>query len=304
MMVEPRQHNTAQSFRGELKHHEPMARYTSWRVGGPAEQMFRPVDIDDLAAFLRQLDADTEILWMGLGSNLLVRDGGIRGVVIMTSGLLNTIEQMNNGCVRVEAGVACAKVARYCTRLGLVGAEFLVGIPGTMGGALAMNAGAFGGETWPLVTAVETLDRHGQRHLRYPQEYQVSYRHVAGPPDEWFIAAHLSLTSGDVEASQARVKALLAQRNEKQPIGVPSSGSVFRNPPNDYAGRLIESCGLKGFCIGGACVSVKHANFIINTDSATAHDIEQLIGHIIAVVKQQQGVTLIPEVHIVGQADD
>ena len=291
-----------QTLRGTLKLNEPMARHTSWRVGGPADRYYEPADISDLAQFLSQQDSNETLMWVGLGSNLLVRDDGIRGTVIMTSGLLNEIELLGEGLVRAEAGVACAKVARFCARQHLVGVEFLAGIPGTMGGALAMNAGAFGGETWQHVAAVETIDRHGQCHLRQPEEFQVAYRHVKGVSDEWFVAAHLRLHQGDSAAATARIKELLERRNASQPIGLPSCGSVFRNPDDDHAARLIEACGLKGTCIGGACVSEKHANFIINTGNAAAAEIEVLIEKVWAEVERQHGVELIREVHIVGEA--
>lgn len=300
----PNQTKSGQSgsgLRGELCLNEPMARHTSWRVGGPADYYYRPADVDDLACFLAQLDGDEALLWLGLGSNLLVRDGGIRGVVICTSGLLNGLEVLDSTTVRVEAGVACAKVARFCVKHHLHGAEFLVGIPGTMGGALAMNAGAFGGETWPLVKAVETLDRKGQRHLRLADEYQVGYRHVSGPVDEWFIAAHLVLSAIDEGSDPQGLKDLLQMRSDSQPTGQASSGSVFRNPNGDYAGRLIEASGLKGYCVGEACISDKHANFFINRGTATAADIEALILYVQAQVERQQGVRLVPEVHIVGE---
>jgi UDP-N-acetylmuramate dehydrogenase len=291
-----------QTSRGSLKQNEPMARHTSWRVGGPAERYYEPADLDDLSLFLAQLPDNEPLLWVGLGSNLLVRDGGIRGTVIMTSGLLKEIELLEDGLVRAEAGVACAKVARFCARQQLVGVEFLAGIPGTMGGALAMNAGAFGGETWEHVAAVETIDHHGVRHLRRPQEFEIAYRSVRGVPGEWFVAAHLQLERGDSEAATARIKALLEKRNSSQPIGLPSCGSVFRNPPADHAARLIEACGLKGNCVGGACVSEKHANFIINTGNATAAEIEALIEKVAEEVERQHGVKLVREVHIVGEA--
>jgi UDP-N-acetylmuramate dehydrogenase len=291
------------ALRGELQYMEPMARHTSWRVGGPADCYYRPADIDDLAVFLKQLPFDEPLTWVGLGSNLLVRDGGIRGTVISTSGLLNEISLHEGQVIRAEAGVSCAKLARYAAREGLTGAEFFAGIPGTVGGALAMNAGAFGGETWPLVVKVETLDRHGQRHIRTPAEYTIAYRSVQGPADEWFVAAHLQLASGDVEAGQARIKELLAKRGETQPTTQPSCGSVFRNPEGDHAAHLIEQCGLKGKCIGGACVSEKHANFIVNTGDATASDIESLIEDVAQTVQRECGVSLMREVHIIGEAE-
>ncbi len=290
----------AMTFQGQLRFNEPMARHTSWRVGGKAKRFYQPKDVDDLAVFLGQLSEDERLFWIGLGSNLLVRDGGIEGTVICTSGVLNTIERLGDNMVRAEAGVACAKVARFCARIDLRGAEFMVGIPGTMGGALSMNAGAFGGETWSLVRAVETINRHGQRFLRKPAEFDIAYRQVKGANDEWYIAAHLELTPGDGKQATARIKELLDKRNVTQPTGVASGGSTFRNPPGDYAGRLIEASGLKGFCIGGACVSDKHANFIINNGNASAADIEALITHIAITVEKIQGIRLQPEVHIVG----
>lgn len=200
--------------------------------------------------------------------------------------------------------MSCPKAARFCARRDLCGAEFLAGIPGTMGGALAMNAGAFGGETWEQVVAVETVDRHGGRHARSPAEYRIAYREVAGPADEWFVAANLRLAPGDGHASQARIKEFLNRRAESQPIQQHSCGSVFRNPPGDHAGRLIEACGLKDAHVGGARVSAKHANFIVNTGTATAADIEQLIHRVMDTVEQTHGVRLIPEVRIVGDARD
>lgn len=295
-------HNPVQ-LRGELRHNEPMARHTSWRVGGPARCFYTPADIDDLANFLVTLPADEPLHWVGLGSNLLVRDGGIPGTVIASFGGMNNLQLLDNGRVRAEAGVSCAKVARFMARQGLVGGEFFAGIPGSMGGALAMNAGAFGGETWQYLVAVETMDRQGQLHVRQPGEYAIGYRQVRGPKDEWFIAAQLRFETGDSAVAQARIKALLERRGATQPTNQPSCGSVFRNPPGDHAARLIEACGLKGHCIGRACVSEKHANFIINTGGARAADIEALIAHVRDTIEREQGVRLIPEVRIVGVAE-
>lgn len=291
---------TPDGLRGRLRHHASLARHTSWRVGGPAEHSYQPADLEDLAAYLRSLPPDEPVLWLGLGSNLLVRDGGVRGSVIFTHGVLDGMQREGEYGVRVEAGVPCAKVARFCAGEHLSGAEFLVGIPGTMGGALAMNAGAFGGETWQRVTAVETIDRSGRISRRTPDEYRIGYRSVQGPAGEWFVAAHLGLEPGDADESNARIKALLQRRAQTQPTGQASCGSVFRNPPGDHAGRLIEACGLKGYYIGGACVSEKHANFIINGGHATAADIESLIAHVQATVEREFGVRLIPEVQVVG----
>lgn len=290
-----------QGLRGKISRNEPMSKHTSWRVGGVADTYFQPADIEDLAAYFAQMPQDEPVTWVGLGSNLLVRDGGIRGTVIATSGVLNGLSAVDKNTVRAEAGVACAKTARFCARQSLQGAEFLAGIPGTMGGALAMNAGAFGGETWEIVSAVETLNRQGEIKKRLPGEYEIAYRSVKGPADEWFVAAHMTLKAGDTDESLAKIRSFLNKRGDTQPIQQPNAGSVFKNPPGDYSARLIEASGLKGTCIGGACVSEKHANFIINTGNATAADIEQLIEHVAATVEKKQGVCLVREVRITGE---
>ena len=287
--------------RGRLRENEPMARHTSWRVGGPADRYYTPSSMEDLCRFIASLPPGEPIFWVGLGSNLLVRDGGVRGTVICTHGVLAGLERLADGSVRAEAGVPCAKLARQCVRWGLGSAEFFAGIPGTIGGALAMNAGAFGGETWPHVLFVETVDRKGVLHRRDKDAYDIGYRSVRGPGEEWFLAATFRFRE-DANASTADIKALLARRKASQPIGLPSCGSVFRNPPGDYAARLIESAGLKGRCIGGAAVSGKHANFIINTGGASALDIERLIDLVRDTVEQVHGVRLQPEVRVIGEA--
>ena len=297
MMVAPK----TGGLRGELCRDEPMSRHTSWRVGGPARTYYRPADLEDLAVFLSGLPADEDVIWLGLGSNLLVRDGGIPGTVIAAFGVLGELSLLDETVLRAEAGVACAKVARFGANHGLVGGEFLAGIPGSVGGALAMNAGAFGGETWDYIRAVETIDRAGIRRVRDPDEFQVGYRQVKGPAGEWFIAARFEFQRGNTAAALERIRALLTQRGATQPTRQPSCGSVFRNPPGDYAARLIEACGLKGSCIGAACVSDKHANFIVNTGGARAADIEALIAHVRDEVERVHGVSLQTEVRIVGR---
>jgi UDP-N-acetylmuramate dehydrogenase len=289
------------SLRGKLLEREPMSGHTSWRVGGPADYFYMPADVQDLALFLKTLPSQQAIYWVGLGSNLLVRDGGIRGAVIATSGTLGDLRKIGDTEVRVETGVASAKVARFTVEQGLSGAQFFCGIPGTIGGALAMNAGAFGGETWDIVDTVETIDRHGQLRLRERADYAIGYRRVDGPAGEWFIAAHLHLRKGDVADGKARIRSLLARRGQTQPTQIANAGSVFKNPPGDYAARLIEASGLKGACEGRACVSELHANFIINRGNATAADIERLIERVREHVQRVQGVTLELEVRIVGE---
>ncbi len=290
------------ALRGELRQREPMSAHTSWRVGGPADRFYQPADLDDLAGFLASLPAEEPLLWLGLGSNLLVRDGGIRGTVVFTLGALDELRRVGDDRLHAGAGVTCAKVARAAARAGLTGAEFLAGIPGTLGGALAMNAGAFGGETWGLVTVVETLDRRGVLHRRAPDEYEVAYRSVQAPREEWFVGAELRLTPGDVSAAQAHIKELLARRGATQPTQQPSCGSVFRNPLGDHAARLIETAGLKGLRRGDAQVSEKHANFIVNLGAATAADIEALIYEVREKVQAVHGVCLETEVRMVGEA--
>ncbi|HEY8518443.1 MAG TPA: UDP-N-acetylmuramate dehydrogenase [Gammaproteobacteria bacterium] len=303
---------------------EPMRRHTSWRVGGPADVFFEPATVEELEAFLANLPRETPVHFLGLGSNLLVRDGGIRGVVVATGRLVRRLERFDDTGVHASAGLPCALLARQCVRWQLGPAAFFAGIPGSVGGALAMNAGAFGGETWSHVERVETIDRHGVRRLRPRTDFEVGYRTVRlrpersdvgaafqprsseasgepeQPPDEWFLGADFRFEH-DTVTDEATLKRLLAQRAASQPLRVPSCGSVFRNPPGDYAGRLIEQAGLKGFRLGGAMVSEKHGNFILNTGTATADDIERLIEHVRAEVARQFGVELELEVRILGE---
>jgi UDP-N-acetylmuramate dehydrogenase len=294
--------NALMTTTGKLLVNEKMAKYTSWRVGGVADFMYLPSDKNDLIRFIQSQPESVSLFWLGLGSNLLVRDGGIRGIVINTRGRLKEMRLTEAGTVYVEVGVPCAHVAKFCAEQSLTGAEFLAGIPGTVGGALKMNAGAFGGETWDCVATVEMVNRAGIVTQRDKTEFEISYRSVQGQDDEWFLAAELKLTTGETTHSQQKIKALLEKRNQTQPTNQPTCGSVFKNPPGDYAARLIEQSGLKGYTIGGACVSEKHANFIVNTGQATAADIESLIDAIQTQVKAQQGVCLQTEVCKVGVA--
>ena len=296
-----------EGLRGELKAHEPMARHVSWRAGGPAARCYSPAGLDDLAAFLRQLPTAERLLFVGLGSNLLVRDGGFAGTVVLTHAAARHPELID-GRLYAEAGVASPKVARYAARNALVGAEFLVGVPGTVGGALAMNAGCYGGETWEIVERAVTIDRRGQVRARSRDEFESGYRYCALKDggrlgeDEWFAGAWFDLRKGDGAASRARIKELLEKRIASQPLSLPNAGSVFRNPPGDHAARLIESCGLKGLARGGARVSEKHANFIVNPKGAArASDIEWLIDEVRARVLERTSIALLPEVRIVGE---
>lgn len=285
--------------RGALRFDEPMSKHCTWRAGGVAALCFEPIDRADLLVFLRAVPPGLPIVWIGLGSNVLIRDAGFPGAVILTSRALGAITRVD-GRYRVEAGVPCAKLARQAAGAGYTGGEFLVGIPGTIGGALAMNAGAFGSEIWQWVRAVETVDRAGLCRQRRPDEYRIGYRSVRGPAEEWFLSCELELARAGADDPIARGRELLVQRGASQPTGAPSCGSVFRNPPGDYAGRLIEAAGFKGYRIGGCHVSDKHANFIINDGDATATDIETLIGTLRAGVQRRFGIDLEPEVRILG----
>jgi UDP-N-acetylmuramate dehydrogenase len=294
-------------LRGTLRLDEPMAKHVSWRAGGRARRFYQPADVADLCDFLRRLDAREPVLFVGLGSNLLVRDGGFDGTVIFTHHALTGISQIDSSMrptFKAGAGVPSPHLARYAAKHGGGGGEWLAGVPGTLGGALAMNAGCYGGETWEHVIAVETVDRAGTLRLRTPTDYDVGYRHVElkGGGEEWFVSGVFVFSRGHESASMARMKELLSKRVASQPLNQPNAGSVFRNPPNDHAARLIESCGLKGLTLGGAQVSKKHANFIINIGGATARDIESLVNHVQGEVLKGTGVQLVTEVRIVGES--
>jgi UDP-N-acetylmuramate dehydrogenase len=343
------------ALRGELRRNEPMARHTSWRAGGCADRAYLPSDLDDLRAFLASLPQHEPVYLVGLGSNLLVRDGGVRGTVIFTHRVLNQIrvEPEDTGgaedhgvrtevaredhltphasrlTIFAEAGVPSPKVARFAAMHKLGGAEFMAGIPGTVGGALAMNAGCYGGETWNIVESATTVDRAGRLHQRTRADYDIGYRQVSlkvgsegrgvknvrsgqpavtphasrlTPHEEWFVAARFKLPRGDSVKSRLTIKLLLERRIATQPLNQPNAGSVFRNPRDDYAARLIEACGLKGYMLGGAAISDKHANFIVNVGNARAADIEVLIEIAHCAVKQKFGIDLEREVKIIGEA--
>ncbi len=288
------------ALRGQWELAASLARRTSWRVGGAARRLYRPADRTDLSACLAQLEPDEPLLWLGLGSNLLVSDDGFAGTVIHTLGCLNGLEIRPDNRLWVEAGVSCAQASRQAARHGLGGIEFLAGIPGTIGGALALNAGAWGSEIWHWVARVWTINRQGFVHERTPKAFTIGYRQVTCPDQEWFVAAELELESSTPAQVQARIRELLAQRNAKQPIGALSAGSVFRNPPGDYAARLIDAAGCKGWHCGDAEVSMQHANFIVNRGQATACDIQRLLVRVQTAVEQCAGVRLIPEIHHIG----
>ena len=295
---------SAHRLRGTLRRDEPMARHVSWRAGGAARLFYQPADVEDLRAFLAALPASEPVLFVGLGSNLLVRDGGFDGAIVLTHHALKGLAQIGNALqFHAGAGIPAPHLARFVAKHGAAGAEWMAGVPGTVGGALAMNAGCYGGETWNHVLAVETIDRAGNLHRRRKADYEVGYRHVRllSGADEWFVAGTFAFEPGDTAKAMARMRDLLARRVATQPLGEPNAGSVFRNPPGDHAARLIQSCGLRGHAVGGAQVSLKHANFIVNRGDATARDIEAVIDHVERTVREKTGVALVREVRIVGE---
>jgi UDP-N-acetylmuramate dehydrogenase len=308
-MAEPIQFSPSPGLTGRMLRNEPMARHVSWRAGGSAAMAYAPSSVEDLALFLRGLPPGEPVCFVGLGSNLLVRDGGYRGTVVLTHSSHAAIARHGDEIV-AHAGAASPKVARFAANQGMAGAEFLAGVPGCMGGALFMNAGCYGSETWEYVVSVRTIDRQGVLRDRAPSAFEVGYRHVALREaalgvDEWFVEARMRFPAGDSARSRERIRELLQRRIATQPLGLPNAGSVFRNPPGDHAARLIESCGLKGRVVGGARVSEKHANFIVNEQgTASAADIETLIAQVQATVREKCGVELVTEVKIVGERHD
>jgi len=294
-------------LRGILRLNEPMSKHVSWRAGGVAARAYVPADRADLTAFLATLPQREPLYFVGLGSNLLVRDGGYRGTVVLMHSPRGVM-RAEGELIYAEAGFACPKLARFAATRGFEGAEFLAGVPGTVGGALAMNAGCYGSETWDVVAKVLTVSRAGKLSERSPGDFATGYRRVElrGSrlgEDEWFLAAWFRFRPGDEKRARARIKELLAKRIEEQPLELPNAGSIFRNPPGDHAARLVEASGLKGHEIGGARISEKHANFIVNPKGkARAADIEALIEHARDAVRRRFGVELIPEVRIIGEA--
>ena len=295
------------ALRGTLRLNEPMAKHVSWRAGGAAARAYTPAGREDLAAFLATLPGHEPVCFVGLGSNLLVRDGGYRGTVILMHSPKGAM-RAEDSLIYAEAGVACPKLARLAATHGFEGSEFLAGVPGTVGGALAMNAGCYGSETWDVVAKALTVSRAGRLSERKPADFEIGYRRVElrGSKlgeDEWFLAAWFRFRPGDEKHARARIKELLAKRLAEQPLDLPNAGSVFRNPHGGHAARLVEACGLKGYAIGGARISEKHANFIVNPKGkARASDIETLIEHARRAVKERFGIELLPEVRIIGEA--
>ena len=279
---------------------ESLNKYNSWRVGGTADALYTPKDLEDLKMFLKNENYLKPLTFIGLGSNILVRDGGIRGTVIVMHAALNNIQFTEDG-VYAEAGNTCAKLAKNLAKEHYVGEEFFAGIPGTIGGALAMNAGCYGSETWNFVTKVNMIDTQGNTISRLKEDFKISYREVVKPKnDEWFIGAWFNFEKDMSANPENKIKEYLNHRKNTQPLNWPTAGSTFRNPKDTFAAKLIEECGLKGFRVGNAEVSDKHANFIINLGNASAKDIENIIDYVESEVFKQKGIKLEREIKILG----
>jgi len=285
----------------EVLREEPMARYTTFRVGGPARRLVKPASVAELTALLELVKGEEwPMLVVGNGSNLLVSDTGVDCLVIQTGNFAG-IELVAKDRIRAEAGISLPRLAVFAQKHSLAGLEFAHGIPGSLGGAICMNAGAYGGEMCQVVRSVTAwFPEEGVRHLE-AEELEFSYRHSLFSRREGVVlAAEFALQPDDGEAIKARMEDLIARRREKQPLEYPSAGSTFKRPVGHYAGALIEQSGLKGFQIGGARVSEKHAGFVINAGGATCADILAVMGHVQETVRREYGVDLEPEVKIIG----
>lgn len=287
-------------LQGELLRDEPLAPYMTWKVGGPAKYFYKPASLVDLSLFLSFVPKNEPIVFIGWGSNLLVSHEGFDGTVISMREL-NHIELRDENVIYAEAGALLIDVCRFAAKKQLGHFEKIAAIPGTVGGALAMNAGAYGDETWQFVEEVKTINRHGVIVRHFPHEYEIGYRGVNIPKDEWFVSALFKLPECDEVEALRELQAMLELRASRQPLEFPNAGSVFRNPPNDFSARLIEASGLKGYRVGGASVSVKHVNFIVNDKGATFEDILAIIHHVRETVREMHAVQLLREVRIIDQ---
>jgi UDP-N-acetylmuramate dehydrogenase len=286
--------------RGRYTANAPLAGITWFKVGGPAEVMFRPADVEDLAVFLAARPADLPVTVIGVGSNLLVRDGGVRGVVIRLG--RGFVEMAAVGdVVTTGAGALDFNVSLLARESGLAGLEFLSGIPGTIGGGLRMNAGAYQSEMKDVLIDAEAVDGNGKRHKVGAAELNLTYRHCGAPEDWIFVGARLRGKPGDRDAIQRRMDEIATARAETQPIRTPTGGSTFANPTGRKAWQLIEAAGCRGLVRGGAMVSEKHCNFLINTGSASASDIEGLGEEVRRRVLENSGVTLDWEIRRIGE---
>ena len=284
----------------ELRINEPMTKYTSFRIGGPAEVMALPKTVEQLQEMLKVsalLDCKPAIL--GAGTNILAPDAGITGLVICLKDCMDSLEQLDATHIRVSAGVSMARMATFAANLGLSGLEFAHGIPGSVGGGVYMNAGAYGGEISQVCTQVEVMDLAGNLRIFSREEMAFSYRHSRMEEENGIvIRAVFALTPRPVEEIKAQMKDLMARRRESQPLDLPSAGSAFKRPKGGYAAALIDETGLKGMQVGGAAVSEKHAGFVVNLGNATAEDVQRLLAQVSDRVFDRTGIRLEPEIRI------
>ena len=283
-----------------LRYHEPMSKHTSFRIGGVAEVMAFPKTREELAQLLKTsalLDCKTAIL--GAGTNVLAPDEGMEGLVICLKDCLDGMEQLDETRIRVMAGVTMSRAAVFAANLGLSGLEFAHGIPGSVGGGVYMNAGAYGGEICGVCESVEVMDKNGNIHRLSNKEMQFSYRHsILEDTGGIVISADFALTKGDTDTIKARMKELIGKRSASQPLDLPSAGSAFKRPVGGYAAALIDQAGLKGYRVGGAAISTKHAGFAVNMGGATAEDVKNLLQQVSDKVFENSGIRLEPEVRI------
>lgn len=294
---------------GKWEENVAMSAYASYRAGGIAKYVYCPFNLQDLSRCLSQIPLTIPVIFLGKSTNLLVSDLGFDGVIILLAEMCrqNRTEcffEVKDTLLHVSAAISCPKVAQIAVSSDLVGLEFFAGIPGSIGGALTMNAGSAGASTWDHIEKVHMINRSGECFEKTPDDFDIGYRKVAAKFSEpaWFVGAEFRLSRGDIAAAKAKIEEILSWRKSHQPLALPSAGSVFKNPEGDTAGRLIDSCGLKGFHVGDAEVSERHANFIVNKGNATATDIVNLIRHVRAVVYEKTGIHLEPEVKLVGES--
>ena len=283
-----------------LINNEPMAKHTSFRIGGAVEVMAFPKTPEELSQIMKaadQLGVKTAVL--GAGTNILAPDAGIPGLVVCLKDCLGGMEQLDRTHIRVMAGVTMTRAALYAASLGLTGLEFSHGIPGSVGGGVYMNAGAYGGEICQVCCGADVMNRRGEmRHLT-GEEMEFSYRHsVLEDSGELVVSADFALTEGDEALIRARMKELMAKRSASQPLDMPSAGSTFKRPVGGYAAALIDGAGLKGYRVGDAAVSEKHAGFVVNLGQATAEDVKKLMAQVSEIVNEKSGIRLEPEVRI------
>ena len=284
----------------ELRFDEPMSRHTSFRIGGPVAVMAFPKSAEELAEILKVsalMDITPAIL--GAGTNVLAPDEGMDGLVVCLKDCMGGMEQLDETTIRVAAGVTMTRAAMFAANLGLGGMEFAHGIPGTIGGGVYMNAGAYGGEIKDICTFVDVMDKEGNITRRTAEEMKFSYRHsVLEDEGGIVLAAEFKLTPTSAEDVKAKMKELQAKRSASQPLDLPSAGSAFKRPVGGFAAALIDQAGLKGYTVGGAGISTKHAGFAVNVGGATAADVRNLLSQVSDIVFEKSGIRLEPEVRI------